>query len=137
MDRALNWSSIYRGSPTSTVSTSTISTSTNFFVIGIKLVLVEFLWNCYVLKIVLMEIGYVVLISTNFAQYDFFKIPKIVLSKDPLYIYRIRNLIFSHLLQVSRFENKKLFNSVRNLQKPFFRLQLKLSIQSVLRNKGS
>ena len=31
---------IYRGSPTSTVSTSTISTSTNFIAIGIKLVLV-------------------------------------------------------------------------------------------------
>ena len=30
----------YRGSPTSTVSTSTISTSTNFIAIGIKLVLV-------------------------------------------------------------------------------------------------
>ena len=33
----------YRGSPTNTVSTSTISTSTNFIAIGIKLVLVEFL----------------------------------------------------------------------------------------------
>ena len=53
------------------VSTSTISTSTNFIAIGIKLVLVE--------------IGYVVLTSTNFAQYDFFKIPKIVLSEDPMY----------------------------------------------------
>ena len=31
---------IYRGSPTSTVSTSTISTSTHFVAIGIKLVLV-------------------------------------------------------------------------------------------------
>ena len=31
---------MYRGSPTSTVSTSTISTSTNFIAIGIKLVLV-------------------------------------------------------------------------------------------------
>jgi len=30
----------YRGSPTSTVSISTISTSTNFIAIGIKLVLV-------------------------------------------------------------------------------------------------
>ena len=49
------------------VSTSTISTSTNFIAIGIKLVLVEFLWNCYVVKIVLVEIGYVVLTSTNFA----------------------------------------------------------------------
>ena len=33
----------YRGSPTSTVSTSTNSTSTIFSAIGIKLVLVEFL----------------------------------------------------------------------------------------------
>ena len=62
----------YRGSPTSTVSTNTNSTSTNFSAIGIKFVLVE--------------IGYVVPTSTNFAQYDFFKIPKIVLSEDPLYI---------------------------------------------------
>ena len=85
----------YRGSPTSTVPTSTISTSTNFIAIGIKLVLVEFLWNCYVVKLVcvsvysfrvLVEIDYVVLNSTNFALYDFFKIPKIVLSEDPLYI---------------------------------------------------
>ena len=34
---------MYRGSPTSTVSTSTNSTSTNFSAIGIKLVLVELL----------------------------------------------------------------------------------------------
>ena len=34
---------VYRGSPTSTVSTSTVSTSTNFSAIGIKLVLVELL----------------------------------------------------------------------------------------------
>ena len=54
-------------------------------VIGIKLVLVEFPWNCYVVKLVLVEIDYVVLTSTNYAQYDFFKIPKIVLSEDPLY----------------------------------------------------
>ena len=40
-------------------------------------------WNCYVVKLVLVEIGYVVLTSTNFALYDFFKIPKIVLSEDP------------------------------------------------------
>ena len=82
MDAAKKW---YRGSPTSTVSTSTISTSTNFIAIGIKLVLVEFLWNCYVVKIVLVEIGYVELTSANFAYYDFFKIPKIVLREDPLY----------------------------------------------------
>ena len=75
----------YRGSPTSTVSTSTISTSTNFIAIGIKLVLVGDQCNCYVVKLVLVEIGYVVLTSTNFAQYDFFKIPKFVLSEDPLY----------------------------------------------------
>ena len=36
-------------------------------------------------KIVLVEIGYVIPTSTNFAQYDFFQIPKIVLSEDPLY----------------------------------------------------
>ena len=35
--------SLYRGSPTSTVSTSTNSTSTNFSAIGIKFVLVELL----------------------------------------------------------------------------------------------
>ena len=56
-----------RGSPISTVSTSTISTSTNFIAIGIELVLVEFWWNCYVVKLVLVETGYVVLTSTNFA----------------------------------------------------------------------
>ena len=58
---------IYRGSPTSTVSTSTISTSTNFRAIGMKLVLVEFLPDCYVVKLVLVEIGYVIPTSTNFA----------------------------------------------------------------------
>ena len=57
---------IYRWSPTSTVSTSTISTSTNFRAIGIELVLVEFLTDCYVVKLVLVEIGYVVTTSTNF-----------------------------------------------------------------------
>ena len=35
----------YRGSPTSTVSTSTISTSMNFIAIGIKLVLLELLFS--------------------------------------------------------------------------------------------
>ena len=73
-----------QGVPTSTVSTSMISSSTNFIAIGTKLVLVEFLWNCYVVKIVLVEIGYAVLTSTNLAQYNFFKIPKIVLNEDPL-----------------------------------------------------
>ena len=58
---------IYRGSPTSTVSTSTISTSTNFIAIGIKLVLVGDPLYCYVVKLVLVEIGYVVLTSLNFA----------------------------------------------------------------------
>ena len=57
---------LYKGSPTSTVSTSTISTSTNFIAIGIKLVLVEFLTDCYVVKLVLVEIDYVVTTSTNF-----------------------------------------------------------------------
>ena len=56
-----------QGVPTSTVSTSTISTSTNFIAIGIKLVLVESGWNCYAVKLVLVEIGYVLLTSTNFA----------------------------------------------------------------------
>ena len=55
------------GPPLSTVSTSTISTSTNFSAIGIKLVLVESWWNFYVVKLVLVEIGYVELTSTNFA----------------------------------------------------------------------
>ena len=68
------------------VSTSTISTSTNFIAIGIKLVLVGDPLYCYVVKLVREEIGYVVLTSTNFALYDFFKIPKIVLSEDPLYL---------------------------------------------------
>ena len=60
---------MYRGSPTSTVSTtySTISTSTNFIALGIKLVLVGDPQYCYVVKLVLVEIGYVVLTSTNFA----------------------------------------------------------------------
>ena len=57
----------YKGSPTSTVSTSTISTSTNFRAIGMKLVLVEFLPDCYVVKLVLVEIGYVIPTSMNFA----------------------------------------------------------------------
>ena len=58
------------------VPTSMISTSTNFSAIGIKLVLVESWWNCNVVKLVLVEIGYVVLTSTNFALYDFFQNPK-------------------------------------------------------------
>ena len=57
----------YRESPTSMVSTSTISTSTNFRTIGMKIVLVEFLPDCYVVKLVLEEIGYVIPTSTNFA----------------------------------------------------------------------
>ena len=57
----------YRGSPTSTVSTSTISTSTNFRAIGIKLVLVELLPDCYVVELVLAEIDYLIPTSTNFA----------------------------------------------------------------------
>ena len=71
-----NFVTMYRGSPTSTVSTSTISTSTNIISIGIKFVLVEFLCTQYVVKFVLVEIGYAVLTSTNFAQYDFFPGPK-------------------------------------------------------------
>ena len=42
--------------PTGTVSTSTISTSTNFRAMGIELVVVEFLPDCYVVKLVLVEI---------------------------------------------------------------------------------
>ena len=38
------------------------------------------------MQLVLVEIGYVVLTNTNFAQYYFFKIPKFVLSEDPLYL---------------------------------------------------
>ena len=74
----------YRGSPTSTVSITTISNSTNFRAIGIELVLVEFLPDCYVVKLVLVEIVYVVPTSMNFPWYNFFQIPKIVLSEDPL-----------------------------------------------------
>ena len=48
---------VYRGSPTSTVFTSTISTSTNFIAIGIKSVLVEFSRIGYVVKFVLVEIA--------------------------------------------------------------------------------
>ena len=40
---------MYRGSPTSTVSTSTNSTSTNFSAIGIKFVLVQFVISKFVL----------------------------------------------------------------------------------------
>ena len=41
--------------------------STNFRVIDIKSVLVELLPYCYVIKLVLVEVGYVVPTSTNFA----------------------------------------------------------------------
>ena len=58
---------------------STVSTSTNFSAIGIKFVVVEFFIN----KFVLVEF------STNFTQYDFFQVPKIVLSGDPLYFILI------------------------------------------------
>ena len=58
--------SLIQGSPTSTVSTSMIYNSTNFRAIGIKSVLVELLPDCYVVKFVLVEIGYVVPTSTNF-----------------------------------------------------------------------
>ena len=64
---AIIYFSLYRESPTSKVSTSTISTSTNFRAIGIELVIVEFLPDCYVVKFVLVEIGYVIPTSTNFA----------------------------------------------------------------------
>ena len=59
-------------------------TGTNFRAIGIKLVLVELLPDCYVVKFILVEIGYLVPTSTNFEQYDFFQIPKMVLSEDSL-----------------------------------------------------
>ena len=58
------------------VSTSAISTSTNFRAIGIKLVPVEFLPNCYVVKLVLVEIGYVVPTSNIFFIVRYFPNPK-------------------------------------------------------------
>ena len=67
LESCLAKNQLYRGSPTSTVSTRTISTSTNFIAIGIKSVLAGDPLNCYVVKLVLVEIGYVVLTSTNFA----------------------------------------------------------------------
>ena len=48
------------------VSTIMISTSTNFIAIGIKFVPVGDPLYCYVVKLVLVEIGYVVLASMNF-----------------------------------------------------------------------
>ena len=75
---------VYRGSPTSTVSIST-----NFRAIGIELVLVEFLPDRYLVKLVLVEIGYILPNSTNFAWYDFFQITKIVLSKNLLYLVTV------------------------------------------------
>ena len=39
----------------------------------------------YIVKSILVEIVYVVPTSTNFAMYDFFQVPKIVLSGDPPY----------------------------------------------------
>ena len=55
------------------------------FLVGIKIVLVGDPMYCYVVKLVLVEIAYVVLTRMNFALYIFFKIPKIVLNEDPLY----------------------------------------------------
>ena len=49
------------------VSTSMIFSSTNFIAIGIKLVLVGDSLYCCVVKLLLVEIGYVELTSTNFA----------------------------------------------------------------------
>ena len=62
-----NFSLKYRGSPTSTVSTSTNSTSTIFSAIGIKFVLSGISSIAYVVKFVLVEIDYAVPTSTNFA----------------------------------------------------------------------
>ena len=56
----------YRGSPTSTVSTNTNSTSTIFSAIGIKIRTSGISRIGYVVKFVLVEIGYVVPTSTNF-----------------------------------------------------------------------
>ena len=43
----------------------------------------------YIVKSILVEIVYVVPTSTNFAMYDFFQVPKIVLSGDPRYGERV------------------------------------------------
>ena len=40
---------------------------------------------CYVVKFVLVEIGDTVPKGTNFPEYNFFQVPKIILSGDPLY----------------------------------------------------
>ena len=53
----INVTSKYRESPTSTVLTCKISTSTIFIAIGIKPVLVEFSRIFYVVKFVLVEIA--------------------------------------------------------------------------------
>ena len=42
-------------------------------------------WCTLQASIMLVEIGYVVSTSTNFAQYNFFQVPKIILSGHPLY----------------------------------------------------
>ena len=81
--------------PTSMVSIGTNSTCTNFSAIGVKFVLVEFLIS----KFVLVEFSLCTYYSssTNFAQYNFLQVPKIVLSEDPLYT------IFPHIRPTGNF----------------------------------
>ena len=47
------------------------STSMNVRAIGLKLVLVEFLPDCYVVKLVIVEIGYVVPTRVHITEADF------------------------------------------------------------------
>ena len=65
-----------------------------FYCQSIKLVLLEFLCTQYVVKFVLVEIDYVVPTSTNFAQYDFSQVPKIILSEDPCSKNEFIRLVF-------------------------------------------
>ena len=55
----------------------------------LKYVVTSYYWGTFV-KFVLVDIDS---ISTNFAQYDFFQVPKIVLSGDPLYKLKPRMLV--------------------------------------------
>ena len=67
------------------------TTCTIFNATGVELVLVEFLElpNAYVVKFILVESGYVVPTSTNFTWYNFFQIPKFVLSWNLLYFFNL------------------------------------------------
>ena len=72
---------IVRGSPTSTVSTSTNSTFTNFSATDINFVLVEFL----ICKFVLVEFSLCTTQLVQISHSTIFPGPKKVLSGDPLY----------------------------------------------------